>query len=34
VSLGIVATALLVRRPVAPEFSDASLSEQAEAPAH
>jgi DHA2 family lincomycin resistance protein-like MFS transporter len=34
VSLGIVAAALFVRRPVAPEFSDASLSAEAEATAH
>jgi len=34
VSLGMVVTALLVRRPVAPEISDASLSAEAEAAAH
>jgi MFS transporter, DHA2 family, lincomycin resistance protein len=34
VSLGIVAAALFVRRPAAPEISDASLTEQVEAPAH
>jgi DHA2 family lincomycin resistance protein-like MFS transporter len=34
VSLGILATALLVRKPVAPEISDASLTAEAEAAAH
>ncbi len=34
VSLGIVAAALFVRKPVAPEISDASLIEEAEAAAH
>jgi DHA2 family lincomycin resistance protein-like MFS transporter len=34
VSLGIVAAALFVRKPVAPEISDASLTAEAEAAAH